>query len=223
VTSKPIATARSTGAAGSVRRWTYAASAAALAIAVLLAIAGEVFAQKKDPPSIPHGKSQLKGQSKEAPAKEQAKPPIPSPEQLAMMIQTSVVALSQANLTGNFTVLHALGAPSFQQSNPPQKLAEIFKNFREQNIDLTPLILFSPVLLREPTITDQGTLHLVGYYKTQPQQVHFELLFQPVGGQWRLLGISLRAQPAAAAANQPAAGGKQPPAAASAPDKSKTK
>jgi hypothetical protein len=200
-----------------VRRWTDATCAAALATVVLFAAAGESTAQKnqkKEPPPIPHGKSQLKG--KDTPAKEQAKPPIPSPEQLAMMIQTSVVALSQANLTGNFTVLHALGAPSFQQSNPPQKLSEIFKNFREQNIDLTPLILFSPVLLREPVINEQGTLHLVGYYKTQPQQVHFELLFQPVGGQWRLLGISLRAQPAAAAANQP-------PAAASAPDKSKTK
>ena len=132
---------------------------------------------------------------------EHAKPPLPPPEQMAMMIQTSVVALSQANLTGNFTVLHALGAPGFQQSNPPAKLAEIFKNLREQNIDLTPVILFSPVLLREPAINEQGMLHLVGYYKTAPQQVHFELLFQPVSGQWRLFGISVRTLPA----NQPAA------------------
>src|ERR1700694_5457983 len=47
---------------------------------------------------------------------------MPPPEQMAMLIQTSVVALSQANLTGNFTVLHALGAPGFQQANPPTKL-----------------------------------------------------------------------------------------------------
>jgi hypothetical protein len=198
-----------------MRRWAVAASAATLSAAVLLGTAGEGLAQKKDPAPIPHGKSQLKGKDAAPAAKEQAKPPVPAPEQLAMMIQTSVVALSQANLTGNFTVLHALGAPSFQQANPPQKLAEIFKNFREQNIDLTPIILFSPVLLREPVINDKGMLHLVGYYKTQPQQVHFELLFQPIAGQWRLLGLSVRAQPAAAAANQPAA--------ASAPDKSKTK
>lgn len=217
-----MAPGRYAGTAGSMRRWMVAASAAALAAAVLLA-AGDGQAQKKDPPPIPHGKSQLKGKEAAPAAKEQAKPPVPPPEQLAMMIQTSVVALSQANLTGNFTVLHALGAPSFQQSNPPQKLAEIFKNFREQNIDLTPLILFSPVLLREPVINEQGMLHLVGYYKTQPQQVHFELLFQPIGGQWRLLGLSVRAQPAAAAANQPATAAKQAPAAASAPDKSKTK
>jgi hypothetical protein len=98
-------------------------------------------------------------------------------------------------------VLHALGAPSFQKANTPAKLAEIFKNLRQRNIDLTPIILFSPILLREPVINAQGMLHLVGYYKTTPQQVHFELLFQPVSGQWRLFGISVRTQPA----NQPAA------------------
>ena len=109
-----------------------------------------------------------------------------------MLIQTAVVALSQANLTGNFSVLHALGAPGFQQSNSPAKLAEVFKSLREQNIDLTPVILFSPVLLREPVINEQGMLHLVGYYKTAPQQVNFEVLFQPVQGQWRLFGLSVR-------------------------------
>jgi hypothetical protein len=202
---------RVNGAAAALsRRGLYALLTAMVAAGLLLSAGGEAYAQnqkKKDPPPIPHGKSELKGHGKDA-AKEQAKPPIPAPEQMAMMIQTSVVALSQANLTGNFTVLHALGAPGFQQSNPPAKLAEIFKNLREQNIDLTPVILFSPVLLREPTVNAQGMLHLVGYYKTAPQQVHFELLFQPVSGQWRLFGMSVRTLPAnqpAAAANQPAA------------------
>jgi hypothetical protein len=173
---------------------------------LLLTTGGVALAQTKDPPPVPFSKSQLKGQAKEkepAGAQPQAKVPMPPPEQMAMLIQTVVVALSQANLTGNFTVLHALGAPSFQQANPPAKLAELFKNLREQKIDLTPVILFSPVLGREPVINEQGMLHLVGYYKTAPQQVQFELLFQPVAGQWRVFGISVHTAPAAAVANQP--------------------
>ena len=205
------------------RRWAYAWPAAALAAALLVSAGGETLAQTKDPPPIPHGKSQLKGQTKEkapaAAAQPQAKTPMPPPEQMAMLIQTSVVALSQANLTGNYTVLHALGAPGFQQANPPAKLAEIFKNLGEQKIDLTPVILFSPVLAREPVINEQGMLHLVGYYKTTPQQVNFEVLFQPVAGQWRMFGISVRTVPAPAAAAQPPAG--SPPAAASTADPSK--
>ena len=177
---------------------------AALASAVLASAAGVAHAQKKDAPRIPYGKhlNKGKGTDKEpAAAPAETKLRVPPPEQMAMMIQTSVVALSQANLTGNFTVLHALGAPSFQKANTPTKLAEIFKTLRQRNIDLTPVILFSPILLREPVINAQGMLHLVGYYKTTPQQVHFELLFQPVSGQWRLFGISVRTQPA----SQPAA------------------
>jgi hypothetical protein len=165
-------------------------------------------ASAQNPPPVSHGKSQLKGQVKEAPPaaqQPQGKAPVPAPEQMAMLIQTAVVALSQANLTGNFSVLHALGAPGFQQSNSPAKLAEVFKGLREQNIDLTPVILFSPVLLREPVINEQGMLHLIGYYKTTPQQVNFEVLFQPVQGQWRLFGLSVRTSPAAAAQAAPAA------------------
>ncbi len=193
-----------------------------LAAGLLLSCGDGALAQAKDPPPVPFSKSQLKGQTKEPAAKAGAQPqgkaPMPAPEQMAILIQTAVVALSQANLTGNFTVLHAMGAPGFQQSNPPTKLAEIFKNLREQNIDLTPVILFSPVLAREPAINEQGMLHLVGYYKTAPQQVNFELLFQPVAGQWRLFGISVRTVPAPSAAAQPPAGS---PPAASAPDHGK--
>lgn len=208
MTTKPMRTGPPTVAGAPWCAATYALAIIVLASGLLAATGSVANAQKKNPPRIPYGK-QLKGPAKEpATAPAQTKPRIPPPEQMAMMIQTSVVALSQANLTGNFSVLHALGAPSFQKSNTPAKLAEIFKNLRERNIDLTPIILFSPVLLRKPTINKQGMLHLVGYYKTTPQQVHFELLFQPVAGQWRLFGISVRTQPAnqpAAAANQPAA------------------
>jgi hypothetical protein len=191
--------------------------AVALATAVLALAATGALAQARDPPPIRYGNPQLKGQVKEAPpAAQQPEVKVPPPEQMAILIQTAVVALSQASVTGNFSVLHALGSPSFQQSNPPAKLAEIFKDLREQNIDLTPVILFSPMLLREPVITDQGMLHLVGYYKTTPQQVNFEVLLQPVQNRWRLFGLSVQTSPAPAAQAAPA-----PPAAASTTDLSK--
>lgn len=124
------------------------------------------------------------------------KPALPDPNALAILIQTAVVAASQANRTGNYTVLHALGSPDFQKANSPEKLAQIFADWRKKNIDLTPVIIFSPVLKSQPAVTDQGMLRLTGYYKTQPQQVHFDLLFQPVAGQWRLFGIAMSTQPA---------------------------
>lgn len=76
------------------------------------------------------------------------------------------------------------------------------------------MIIYSPLLKAPPTIDDKNMLRLTGYYKTSPQQVNFDLLFQPVSGQWRLFGINLGTQPAqvAAAETGPAAAGKAPAA-----------
>ena len=129
------------------------------------------------------------------------KPPMPSPPQLAILVQTAMVALSQANLTNNYTVLHALAAPEFQKNNPPEKLAQVFSEVRK--IDLTPVILYSPQLSRPPAIDDKNMLRLTGFYKTAPQQVLFDILYQPVDGRWRLFGLSVGTQmpqPAPAAA-----------------------
>ena len=121
---------------------------------------------------------------------------MPSAPQLAILVQTAVVALSQANLTSNYTVLHALAAPDFQKNNPPEKLAQVFAEVRK--IDLTPVILYSPQLSRPPVIDDKNMLRLTGFYKTSPQQVLFDILYQPVEGHWRLYGISVGTQPAQA-------------------------
>jgi hypothetical protein len=145
---------------------------------------------KSQTPAKPQAKTELKARPPAA-----AKPAMPDANKLAILIQTSVVALSQANLTGNYSVLHALAAPEFQKGNPPAKLAETFADLRGKGIDLTPIIIFSPILMKEPTIDEKGVLRLTGYYKTAPQRVHFDLIFQ-FTDQWRLLGIALKTAPA---------------------------
>jgi hypothetical protein len=82
-------------------------TAAAAAMGLLLLVGGGASAQAP----------------KAGEAKAETKLSVPPPEQLAILIQTAVVAASQANLTGNYSVLHALAAPGFQKANPPEKLA----------------------------------------------------------------------------------------------------
>jgi len=128
-----------------------------------------------------------------------------------ILVQSYMVALSQANLTGNFSVLHDMGSPDFQQRNSPAQLAEIFSSLRKGNIDLTPIIVYSPTLSREPEFDANGLLHLNGYYKTEPQRVQFDLVLQPVGGVWRLYGISVETVPAPTAEAATAAAPPQKP------------
>lgn len=132
-------------------------------------------------------------------------PAIPQPEVLLVLIRTTLVALNQAVHTGNFTVLRDLGAPNFQAANSPAQLGVIFADLRNRNIDLSPVVVVTPEVSEPPQITQEHMLRLVGYFPTSPLQIQFQMLFQPVNGQWRLFGMAVNtavppAAPAAAKA-----------------------
>jgi len=122
-------------------------------------------------------------------------PPIPEAETLAALIRWTLLALSQANLTGNYTVLRDLGSPDFQSANSSAKLAMVFAGLREQKLDLTFVALAMPQLSAAPAVDGRGVLRVAGYYPTTPLQVNFDLSFQAVAGTWRHSEIALAAGP----------------------------
>ena len=133
-------------------------------------------------------------------------PPVPSDDKLLILINSTIIALNQANATGNYTVLRDMAAPAFKRVNSPERLAQVFANLRNRNLDLSPVVLFQPKLLRKPAISDRGMLRITGFFPTAPERVNFDLVFQPVRGRWRLFGIAVntqRAQPAAGCAGAP--------------------
>jgi hypothetical protein len=107
-----------------------------------------------------------------------------------MLIRSTLLALDQANKTGNYTVLRDLGAPGFQVNNAA-RLAEIFANQRGDKLDLSGVAVIDPQLSLLPQIEPNGLLHMAGFFPSVPSQVNFELLFAPVEGQWRVFGVSL--------------------------------
>jgi hypothetical protein len=137
--------------------------------------------------------------------------PMPSDAKLVILITTTLLALNQANATTNYTVLRDGAAPDFQQTNSPEHLAEIFNGLRARNLDLSPIVLHQPRLLRRPEMNEQGMIRVTGFFPTEPERVNFDLIYQPVQGKWRLLGMAVDTSPAAA---QPAAA---PPQARNAP------
>jgi hypothetical protein len=117
-------------------------------------------------------------------------PTMPTDDVLLMLIQSHLIALNQANLTGNYTVLRDLAAPGFKEANSVQKLAEIFAQIRNAGIDISPILLIQPKLLRRPELTEKGRLRISGFFPTEPQRVNFDLILELVGGKWRLYGVS---------------------------------
>ena len=121
-----------------------------------------------------------------------------------ILIRSTLLALDQANKTGNYTVLRDLGAPGFQ-ANTAARLGEIFAKLRNDNLDLSGVAVIDPQLQLLPQIEANGLMHMAGFFPSVPTQVNFELVFAPVNGQWRLFGISVSIGQTAPAAPQRAA------------------
>jgi len=120
---------------------------------------------------------------------QQPQPQVPDNLKITILIKNSLIALNNANLTGNYAVLRDLAAPGFALNNNPARLAQIFQKLRELKIDLAPTVLFQPVLTKQPILAKNGLLLMEGYFATRPEQVNFEFAFQLVGGAWRLFGL----------------------------------
>jgi hypothetical protein len=119
-----------------------------------------------------------------------------------ILIRSSLLAVDQANKTGNYTVLRDIGAPGFQ-SNSAARLGEIFAKLRNDNLDLSGVAVIDPQLNLLPQIESNGLMHMAGFFPSVPSQVNFDLLFAPVNGQWRLFGISVSIGQSGPAAPEP--------------------
>lgn len=123
---------------------------------------------------------------------------IPSGPAQSVLIRRILLTLNDANQTGNYTVLRDIGAPGFASANSAAKLGAIFASLRGSNLDLSPIVLFDPKLVKPPKIDDNGMLRLTGFIPTAPQQVNFDLMFQNLNSKWKLFGIAVNTSPAQA-------------------------
>lgn len=133
--------------------------------------------------------------------------------EISMLIRTAIIALHQANVTGNYSVLRDLSASVLQAANTPADLARQFAEFREKRFNLAPTVLFDPILDEKPELSTTGQLRVQGHFPTQPQEVIFDLTFLFEGGTWRLALLKVGSRPAP----EDTAGEAAKPAAAPAP------
>ena len=167
--------------AANLTRFSYAA---VVALALTIVPSGTTMAETKKEPAGPV--EQISSNTPAAP-----RLMVPDSQGLVVLIQNSLIALNHANLTGNYSVLRDLAAPGFQKLNSPKQLAATFANMRTSGVNLSPIVLYQPKLVGDPAIDDKGFLRMAGFYETQPLQVHFNLVFQPVAAVWRLFEISV--------------------------------
>jgi len=149
----------------------------ALTLAALLA-AGPVAAQTR-PRAAPPAAAPARAQPPQAIA-------------ILAMVRSTLLAVDHANRTGNYTVLRDLAGPQFREANSAARLAQIFGPVVLQGADLLAVAVAEPAYNQPPRINEQGMLHVSGVFRIPPRAIAFEMLFEPVGGQWRLFAVGVQ-------------------------------
>ena len=121
---------------------------------------------------------------------------VPAARPLEALVKSTLMTFNDANVTGNYTVLHAKLSKPFALKFPPDKLKEAFKEFNEKNIDIDVVSAMAPVYDEPPRVDDDGKLLLKGHFATEPTRVRFEMDYIPSDGEWKLIRIEVKLRPA---------------------------
>jgi len=121
----------------------------------------------------------------------QAQNKLPTERGLEALVKSSLLSFNDANVTGNYTVLHAKLSKPFRQQFSPEKLRQTFKEFADKNIDIDLIAALKPAYDPVPVVDDNGKLIVKGSFPTEPARVIFELDFIPSDGEWKLVRINV--------------------------------
>jgi hypothetical protein len=125
---------------------------------------------------------------------------MPPAEVLVIMVRAALAGLNQANFTENYSVLHAMTTPALQARVSPAHFAKVFANLRNQNLDLSPVLVLMPQFTVAPSMAPHGLLRLTGIFPSRPLQIKFTIDYLPVDGFWLIDAISVSAEQTVAAA-----------------------
>lgn len=153
-----------------------------LCLTVLLA---PVSAPAQTAPAKPPAKT-----AAAAPATPAAAVSVPNSLGAAKLVTGALIAVDQANKTGNYSVLLGLGSAGFQASNSSVSLGASFGVFRQRQIDLSDVLVLSPTYEIPPTMITPDTVRIRGRFSLPRGVLGFDLLYKWDRG-WRLDAIAL--------------------------------
>ena len=122
---------------------------------------------------------------------------VPAPKPLEALVKSTLMTLNDANLTGDYRVLHARLSEPFRKQYTPERLKQSFREFHDKNVDIDIICALAPVFEQPPTVDPEGKLVLRGMFPTEPTRVSFELDFVPTDNEWKLIQIKVRVAPSA--------------------------
>jgi len=120
---------------------------------------------------------------------------VPDARLQEILIKTSLLTLNDANITGNYAVLHAKLAKPFREQFTPERLKQVFKGFADRHIDFALIAAMPPVPSQAATIDKRGALVLRGHFETRPSRLSYQLDFLPSEGEWKPIKLNVNVKP----------------------------
>ncbi len=117
--------------------------------------------------------------------------PVPIPILQEALIKATLMTFNDANITGNYDVLHAKLSKPFRDQFSTARLKEAFKAFADNNVDFKVVAAKTPIAKQEPSVNDKGVLSLYGHFDTTPSHVYYELEFIMSDGEWKPIKINV--------------------------------
>ena len=122
----------------------------------------------------------------------QAQNMVPSERGLEALVKTTLLTFNDANVTGNYAVLHAKLSKPFREQFPVERLARTFRDFNKRHVDFDIIAAMKPAYDPPPRVDDEGKLVVKGSFPTEPLRVYFDLDFIPSDGEWKLIRINVK-------------------------------
>jgi hypothetical protein len=117
----------------------------------------------------------------------------PSAAEQLRLVRQATASFADAVKRKDFKSLHQDISSMWRKQITEHELAEAFKTFTDQDIDLTPLDSMEP-RIQTAKFDDQGAFSLEGRYPTQPSTLTFQYRYIYEGVDWKLVGLRVAAK-----------------------------
>ncbi len=120
---------------------------------------------------------------------------VPNAMEQEVLIKASLLTLNDANVTGNYAILHAKLSKPFREQFSADRLKQSFRQFSDQKADWEAIVAMPPVPTTKSHIDKSGALILRGFFDAGATHVVYELDFIPSEGEWKPSNLTVRMKP----------------------------
>lgn len=118
---------------------------------------------------------------------------VPSDDEQEILIRTTLMTFNDANMTGNYSVLHAKASREVQAQLSVEQLFEAFKPFRTNRLFFEEIVYEDYDSYEDAKFDADGALVLAGVFKTANIKVAYRLKFLKNDTIWKWSGINVNA------------------------------